>query len=97
MGRDHLGWLDSGIVPQIQVPEGSHTVDQHTLQFTFHLWNAMSKLTREHEAPLPVGKHLLSEVVATWNRGKGPIDIYSRVQKMSSHFIVTLDQLEQFG
>ena len=41
VGRDHLGWLDSGIIPQIELPEASHAVDQHTLQFTFNLWNAM--------------------------------------------------------
>ena len=41
VGRDHLGcWLDSGIVPQIELPEVSHAVDQHTLQFTFDVWNA---------------------------------------------------------
>ena len=44
VGRDHLGLLDSGIVPQIELPEASHAVNQHTLQFTFDLWNAMSKL-----------------------------------------------------
>ena len=26
VGRDHLGWLDSGIVPQIELPEASHAV-----------------------------------------------------------------------
>ena len=31
--------------------------------------------------PLPARKHLLPEVVATWNRGKRPINVYSRFQK----------------
>ena len=98
--RDHLGWLDSGIVPQIDLPEGSHhAVDQHTLQFTFGLWNAMSKLIREHaEAPLPAGKHLLPEVVATWNRDKGPINVTVAFKKCQVISLVTLlDHLEQFG
>ena len=54
---------------------------QHTLQFTFDLWNAMSKLIQELDVPLPAGKHLLQEVVATWNRGKGPIDVNSCFQE----------------
>lgn len=31
--------------------------------------------------PLPAGCHLIPEVVATWNRGKGPINVYSCFQK----------------
>ena len=77
VGCDLLGWLDSGIIRQIELPEGCHAVDQHNLQFTFDLWTAMSKLILQHEAPLPAGKHLLlPEVVATWNQGKGSIDVY---------------------
>ena len=46
-----------------------------------HLWRALCNLIQEQQRPLPAGRHLLPEVVATWNRGKGPIDVYSRFQK----------------
>ena len=78
-------WLDSGIT-QIELTEVFHAVDQHTLQFTFDLLNAMSSnLIREHEAPLPARKYLLPEVVATWSRGKGPIDVYSHLKHIESY------------
>jgi hypothetical protein len=35
----------------------------------------------EQVCPLTAGKHLLPKVVATWIRGKGPIDVYSQFQK----------------
>ena len=83
LGRQHLRWIvDGGVVPEMEFETGSHAVDQHSVQTTFDLWQAMCNLIiDERGRPLPAGKHLLPEVVATWNRGKGPIDVYSRFQK----------------
>jgi hypothetical protein len=83
LGRQHLRWIvDGGVVPEMEFQAGSHAVDQHSVQTTFDLWKAMSNLILvERGRPLPAGRHLLPEVVATWNRGKGPIDVYSRFQK----------------
>ena len=81
VGRQHLSWIDSGVVPELELKAGSYAVDQHSVQATFDLWKAMSDMIEERQSPLPAGRHLLLEVVATWNRGKGPIDVYSRFQK----------------
>ena len=86
VGRDHHGWLNSEIVPQIELPEASHAVDQHMLQFTFDLWNAMSKLIQEHEVPLPAGKHCFRRLLQPGTeRGKGPIDVYSCLKNVKSY------------
>lgn len=45
------------------------------------LWREMSSMIATRGKPLPAGRHLLPELVATWNRGKGPIDGFSRIQK----------------
>ena len=84
----HLNWMRDGIVPAMTFEAVSHAVDQHSVQFTFDLWKALCRLITEREGrPLPAGRHLIPEVVATWNRGKGPIDVYSQFQKncKSSH------------
>jgi hypothetical protein len=84
----HLNWMRDGIVPAMTFEAVSHAVDQHSVQFAFDLWKALCRLITEREGrPLPAGRHLIPEVVATWNRGKGPIDVYSRFQKncKSSH------------
>jgi len=74
----HLNWMRDGIVPAMTFEAVSHAVDQHSVQFTFDLWKALCRLITEQEGrPLPAGCHLIPEVVATWNRGKGPIDVYS--------------------
>jgi hypothetical protein len=62
----------------------SHVVDHHSVQCTFALWKALCKVLEEGEwQPLPAGCHLIPEVVTTWNRGKDPINVYSRFQKKS--------------
>jgi len=88
LGRQHLNWIEEGIVPAMTFEAGSHAVDQHSVQCTLDLWRALCKLIYEQKRPLPAGRHLIPEVVATWNRGKGPIDVYSRFQKncKSAHF-----------
>ncbi len=100
LGRQHLGWiLDGGVVPEMECEAMSHAVDQHSVQTTFDLWTASmcNLILFERGCPLPAGRHLLPEVVATWNRGKGPIDVYSRFQKTSSQCIHVLAQLVQSG
>ena len=99
LGRQHLGWiLDGGVVPEMECEAMSHAVDQHSVQTMFDLWTAMCNLILfERGCPLPAGRHLLPEVVATWNRGKGPIDVYSRLKKTSSQCIHALTQLVQSG
>ena len=76
---------EGGVVPPITFEAGSHAVDHHSVQCTFALWKALCKVLEEREwKPLPAGCHLIPEIVATWNRGKGPIDVYSRFQKNSN-------------
>ena len=67
---------------------GCHSVDHHSVQCTLDLWRALCRLIQGQGQPIPAGRHLIPEVVATWNRGKGPIDVYSRFQKncKSAHF-----------
>ena len=82
LGRQHLGWIDLGVLPaDMEIDPGSHAVDRHSVLTTLLLWREMSRMISERGRPLPAGRHLLPEVVATWNRGKGPIDVYSRFQK----------------
>ena len=82
LGRDHLGWIVDGVLPEDLVIEaGSHAVDRHSVLTTLLLWREMSRMIPQRGRLLPAGRHLLPEVVATWNRGKGPIDVYSRFQK----------------
>jgi hypothetical protein len=49
----------------------------------------MSRMIVERGWPLPVGRHLILELVAEWNRKKNLIDMYSRwlknVQAAHSH------------
>jgi SAP domain len=81
LGRQHLSWIAEGAVPAMAFEAGSHAVDHHSVQCTLDLWRAICRLILEQGKPLPAGRHLIPEVVATWNRGKGPIDVYSRFQK----------------
>lgn len=85
LGWQHLHWIKEGVVPVMTLEAGSHAVDHHSVQCTFAcLWKALCKVLEEREwQPLPAGRHLIPEIVATWNRGKGPIDVYSRFQKNS--------------
>jgi hypothetical protein len=81
-GRQHLGWIDDGVLPaDIEIDAASHAVDRHSVLTTLLLWREMSRMISERGRPLPARKHLLPAVVATWNRGKGPLDVYSRFQK----------------
>ena len=83
LGRKHLDWIEDGVVPPMEFKAGSHAVDQHSVQTTLDLWIAMTNMIFSRRRPLPAGRHLLPEIVASWNRGKGPIDVYSRFQKNS--------------
>ena len=84
LGWQHLHWIKEGVVPVMTLEAGSHAVDHHSVQCTFALWKALCKVLEEQEwQPLPAGRHLIPEIVATWNRGKGPIDVYSRFQNNS--------------
>ena len=86
-GQQHLKWIRDGVVPTMTFEAGSHSVDHHSVQSTLDLWIALCRLIEGQGRPVPAGCHLIPEVVATWNRGKGPIDVYSRFQKncKSSH------------
>ena len=81
LGLQHLNWISEGTLPAMLFETGSHAVDHHSVQCTLDLWRAMSRMINELQRPLQAGRHLVPEVVATWNRGKGPIDVYSRFQK----------------
>ena len=81
LGLQHLNWISEGTLPAMSFEAGSHAVDHHSVQCTLDLWRAMNRMISELQRPLPAGRHLITEVVATWNRGKGPIDVYSRFQK----------------
>ena len=83
LGRQHLNWISEGTLPTMTFEQDSHGVDHHSVQCsTLGLWRAMSRMIRNLQRPLvAAGRHLIPEVVATWNRGKGPIDVYSRFQK----------------
>jgi hypothetical protein len=82
LGREHLGWIVDGALPEdVRTEAGSHAVDRHSVWTTLLLWREMSRMISARGRPLPARRHLLPEVVATWNRGKGPIDVYSRFQK----------------
>jgi hypothetical protein len=85
LGRQHLHWITEGVVlARITFEAGSHAVNHHSVQCTFALWKALCKVLEEREwQPLPAGCHLIPEVVATWNRGKGTFNVYSRFQKNS--------------
>jgi hypothetical protein len=80
-GQKHLNWIAEGIVPTMTFEAGCHSVDHHSVQCTLDLWRALCRLIQGQGQPVPAGRHLIPEVVATWNRGKGPIDVYSRFQK----------------
>lgn len=82
IGRDHLSWVANNAVPEDMLfKDDSHAVDRHSVQTTLELWNAMVAMISVRGRPLPAGRHLLPEAIAEWNRGKGPIDGYSRFQK----------------
>jgi hypothetical protein len=68
-------------VPAMTFKARSHAVDHHSAQCTLDLWRALCNLIQEQQQPLPAGCHLIPEVVATWNRGKSPNDVYSCCQK----------------
>lgn len=78
---DHLGWVSTGICPAFSFKPGDHAVDQHSVQFTLSLWTAVNNEIKVRKYPLPACKHLVPELVAEWNRGKGAIDNYSRFLK----------------
>jgi len=87
LGRQHLGWIVDGNLPAtLEIESASHAVDRHSVSTTLCLWREMSRMISERGRPLPAGRHLLPEVVATWNRGKGPIDVYSRFQKSTKSY-----------
>ena len=87
LGRQHLGWNVEGSLPAtLEIEPESHAVDRHSVWTTLCLWREMSRMISERGRPLPAGKHILPEVVATWNRGKGPIDVYSRFQKSTKSY-----------
>jgi hypothetical protein len=79
--ESNLSWVNEGIVPELNLDKSSHAVDQHSVQMTLDLWLAMVAMITEKGQPLPAGKHLLPEAIAEWNRCKGPIDEYSRLNK----------------
>jgi hypothetical protein len=82
VGENDLSWVVDGVVPEVaMITPGMHAVDQHSMQFTMDLWKAMVAMIEQWRRPLPAGKHLLPELVVEWNRGKGPIDLYSRFQR----------------
>jgi hypothetical protein len=71
LGRQHRGWIvDGKVVPEVEFEALPHALDQHSVQTMFDLWTVMNNLILfEQGCPLPAGRHLLPEVVATWNRG----------------------------
>jgi hypothetical protein len=82
IGRDHLAWVSNNAVPEdLLIKDDSHAVDHHSIQTTLELSNAMVAMIAVRGRPLPAGRHLVPELIAEWNRGKGPIDGYSRFQK----------------
>jgi hypothetical protein len=82
IGRDHLSWVANNVVPEdMSFKDDSHAVDRHSVQTTLELSNAMVAMISVRGRPLPAGRHLVPELIAEWNRGKGPIDGYSRFQK----------------
>ena len=44
LGRQHLHWIEEGVVPAMRFEAGSHAVDQHSVQCTLDLWRALCKL-----------------------------------------------------
>jgi hypothetical protein len=82
IGRDHLSWVANNVVPEdMSFKDDSHAVDRHSVQTTLELSNAMVAMISVRGRPLPAGRHLVPELISEWNRGKGPIDGYSRFQK----------------
>jgi hypothetical protein len=82
IGCEHLAWVANNAVPEdLLIKEDSHAVDRHSIQTTLELSNAMLAMILARGRPLPAGRHLVPELIAEWNRGKGPIDGYSRFQK----------------
>ena len=81
LGRQHLNWIEEGVVPAMTFEAGSHAVDHHSVQCTLDLWRALCNLIQEQQRLLPAGRHVIPEVVATSNTGKGPIDVYSCFEK----------------
>jgi hypothetical protein len=81
LGLRHLNWIEDGVVPAMTFKAGSHAVDHHSVQRTLDLWRALCNLIQEQQRPIPAGLHLIPKVVATWNRGNGPNDVYSCFQK----------------
>lgn len=82
ISREHLAWVANNAVPEdLLIRDDSHAVDRHSIQTTLELSNAMLAMILARGRPLPAGRHLVPELIAEWNRGKGPIDGYSRFQK----------------
>ncbi len=81
LGQRHLNWIEEGVVLTMTFEAGYHAVEHHSIQCTLDLWRALCNSSQEQGQPLWADCRLIPEVVATWNRGKGPIDIYIRLQK----------------
>jgi hypothetical protein len=82
IGREHLAWVANNAVPEdLLIKDDLHAVDRHSIKTTLELSNAMVAMISVWGRPLPAGPHLVPELIAEWNCGKGPIDGYSRFQK----------------
>ena len=100
LGRDHISWIVDGVLPpgDQAFDAGSHAVERHIVLTTMLLWREMSRMISQRGRPLHAGGgHLLPKVVATWNWGKGPINVYSRFQKTRSGIMPIWDRLVPFG
>ncbi|KAE9360930.1 hypothetical protein PF008_g1533 [Phytophthora fragariae] len=87
---EHLMWIysDNGVMPRFGGGPRSHCVDMVTLEPTLALWGVLVTLTKVRQQPLPPAKHIIPTLIASWNRVKGGIDVYSRYLKnvKSKHF-----------
>ncbi|KAE9063417.1 hypothetical protein PF007_g29565 [Phytophthora fragariae] len=78
-----LDWIytSNAPVPSLSTDELGFCGDLEILKQHLSLWRELCKIVDARGKPLPAAKHIIPTLIATWNRVKGGIDVYSRFLK----------------